>query len=152
MFLKQYPEFKNNLLPTTYITTIAKDLEYTTKFYNALLEIKPIHSEGIDLIEQIVRFLKYYDNIKPNSMHQNSNSNSNNMSRILLGFNKDYKNRELLINLTKKNIIYISSENNISLDMPVFEMDNKIIKYMTVQFFPNDIMQYFMQIQTNQPS
>jgi hypothetical protein len=138
MILKQYPEFKTNLLPTTYITTIAKDLEYTSKFYNALLEIKPIHSEGIDLIEQIVRFLKYYNNIKEGE----------NVNRILLGFNKDYKNRELLINLNKKNIIYISTKNSI-LDMPVFDMDNKTIKYMAVQFFPNDIMKYFMQIHIN---
>ena len=36
--------------------------------------------------------------------------------------------------------------------MPVFDMDNKTIKYMAVQFFPNDIMQYFMQIHTNQLS
>ena len=140
MILKQYPEFKTNLLPTTYVTTIAKDLEYTSKFYNALLEIKPIHSEGIDFIEQIIRFLKYYDKIKDKGFE----------NRILLGFNKDYKNRELLINLHKKNIITISK--NSILDMPVFDMDNKTIKYMAVQFFPNDIMQYFMQIQTNQPS
>ena len=119
------------------ITTIAKDLEYTSKFYNALLEIKPIHSEGIDLMEQIVRFLKYYNNIKEGE----------NINRILLGFNKDYKNRELLINLHKKNIITISK--NSILDMPVFDMDNKTIKYMAIQFFPNDIMQYFIQIQSN---
>jgi hypothetical protein len=136
MILKQYPEFKTNLLPTTYVTTIAKDLEYTSNFYNALLEIKPIHSEGIDLLEQIIRFLKYYDKIKDKGFE----------NRILLGFNKDYKNRELLINLYKKNIITISK--NSILDMPVFDMDNKTIKYMAVQFFPNDIMQYFMQIQT----
>ena len=157
MILGQYPEFRNNLLPTTYITTIAKDLDYTSKFYNALLEIKPIHSEGIDFIEQVIRFLKYYDNIN------NSNSN-NNMSRIILGCNKDYKNRELLIKLAKKNIIDINinidihienintntntntykSEKHINLNMPVLDIDNKTIKFMAVKFFPNDIMQYFI--------
>ena len=149
MILAQYPEFRNNLLPTTYITTIAKDLEYSSKFYNALLEIKPIHSNGIDLIEQVIRFLKYYDKIKSNS----NNNNNNSVSRIILGCNKDYKNRELLIKLTKKNIINIISipnnnisENDISLDMPVFNMDNKTVKFMAIKFFPNDIMQYFMKI------
>lgn len=149
MILKQYPEFRNNFLPTTYITTIAKDLDYTSKFYNAILEIKPIHSEGIELIEQIVRFLKYYDKIKnKNNMNMNinnefnnkSNNESNNESRIILGCNKDYKNRELLINLNKKKII---SENNIILEMPVFDMDDKTVKYMAIKFFPNDIMNYF---------
>ena len=166
MILAQYPEFRNNLLPTTYITTIAKDLEYSSKFYNSLLEIKPIHSNGIDLIEQVIRFLKYYDKIRSNSnSNSNSTSNSNSVSRIILGCNKDYKNRELLINLTKKNIINIISipnipniiniisipnnnisENDISLDMPVFNMDNKTVKFMAIKFFPNDIMQYFMKI------
>ena len=153
MILKQYPEFSSNFLPTTYITTIAKDLEFTSNFYNALLELKPIHNEGIDFIEQITRFLKYYDKIK------NGNRNGNGTTkRILLGINKDYKNRELLINLSKKNIISInslSSENNTSLgsidmlDMPLLDMDKTNVKYMAVKFFPNDIMKYFMQIQTN---
>ena len=144
MILKQYPEFSNNFLPTTYITTIAKDLEYTSKFYTALLDIKPIISDGIEFIEQVDRFLKYYDKIK-------DNKNSNNVSRIILGFNKDYKNKELLIDLSKKNIISINSmnsmnsENHINLDMPLLDMDKSNVKYMAVKFFPNDIMKYFMQ-------
>ena len=147
MILKQYPEFSNNFLPTTYITTIAKDLEYTSKFYTALLDIKPIISDGIEFIEQVDRFLKYYDKIKDN---KNSNNN-NNVSRIILGFNKDYKNKELLIDLSKKNIISINSmnsmnsENHINLDMPLLDMDKSNVKYMAVKFFPNDIMKYFMQ-------
>jgi hypothetical protein len=147
MILKQYPEFSNNFLPTTYITTIAKDLEYTSNFYTALLEIKPIISDGIEFIEQVDRFLKYYDKIK-----------DNNVSRIILGFNKDYKNKELLIDLSKKNIISINSmnsmnsmntmnsENHINLDMPLLDMDKSNVKYMAVKFFPNDIMKYFMQV------
>jgi len=157
MILKQYPEFSSNFLPTTYITTIAKDLEFTSNFYNALLELKPIHNEGIDFIEQITRFLKYYDKIKNGNGNGNGDGNGT-TKRILLGINKDYKNKELLVNLSKKNIISInslSSENNIgigslgSLDMPLLDMDKTNVKYMAVQFFPNDIMKYFMQIQTN---
>jgi len=154
MILKQYPEFRNNFLPTTYITTIAKDLEYTSNFYSALLEIKPINSDGIDFVEQVVRFLKYYDKIKDKGF-ENSNENSNNnsnVSRIILGCNKDYKNIELLFNLSKKKVISInnmntleSSDNLISLDMPLIDMDNKTVKFMSVEFFPNDIMFYFMQ-------
>ena len=154
MILKQYPEFRNNFLPTTYITTIAKDLEYTSNFYSALLEIKPINSDGIDFVEQVVRFLKYYDKIKDKGFeYSNENSNNNsNVSRIILGCNKDYKNIELLFNLSKKKVISInnmntleSSDNLISLDMPLIDMDNKTVKFMSVEFFPNDIMFYFMQ-------
>ena len=156
MILKQYPEFRSNFLPTTYITTIAKDLEYTSNFYSALLDIKPINSDGIDFIEQVVRFLKYYDKIKDNN--SNNSNNSNNASRIILGCNKNYKNIELLFNLSKKKTISINNMNNmnnmnsletsnnlISLDMPLIEMDNKTVKFMSVEFFPNDIMFYFMQ-------
>ena len=141
MILAQYPEFRNNLLPTTYITTIAKDLEYTSKFYNILLDIKPINSNGIDLIEQVIRFLKYYDKIN-NKNNNNNNNNNNTVSRIILGCNKDYKNIDLLYNLIKKNI---SSNEGITLDIPLFDMDNKTVKFMAIKFFPNDIMQYFMK-------
>ena len=155
MILNQYPEFSNNFLPTTYITTIAKDLEFTSNFYNSLLELKPINSDGIDFIEQVIRFLKYYDKIekKYGNANENINGNTNrNTTRILLGINKDYKNRELLLNLSKKNSISINnmnSENNIGLgilDMPLLDMDKTNVKYMAVKFFPNDIMKYFMQI------
>ena len=136
MILAQYPEFKNNLLPTTYITTIGKDLEYTSKFYTAIQEIKPIHCDGIDLIEQVIRFLKYYDKIN------NNMNNYNTVSRIILGCNKDYKNINLLYNLIKKNI---ASNEGINLDIPLFDMDDKTVKFMAIKFFPNDIMQYFMK-------
>ena len=129
MILTQYPEFKNNLLPTTYITTIAKDLDYTSKFYNALLEIKPIHSKDIELIEQIGRFLKYY--------FKGVKGDKGIEPRVIFGCNKDYKNRELLINLLKKNIIF---ESNISLDIPLLEMDKKNLKFVAVGLVPSNIM------------
>ena len=141
MILAQYPEFKYNLLPTTYILTIAKDLEYTSKFYNILQELHPIYTDGIEFIEQIIRFLKYYDKIKKNTQHNTS-------IRIILACSKDYKHRELLSKLIKKNIISIEDKIlGITIDMPVIDMDNKTIKFMAVEFFPNDIMKYFLQIE-----
>lgn len=157
MILAQYPEFKNNLLPTTYITTIAKDLEYTSRFYNALRDIKPIHCDGIDFIEQIVRFLKHYDKLKDSG----SSSRTISRPRIIIGCTKDYKNIKLLIQLIKLNIIPYNSNktkyntgldsiggiDNIqfALDIPILDMDNKTVKFMSVEFFPNDIMQYFLK-------
>jgi hypothetical protein len=138
MILTQYPEFKNNLLPTTYITTIAKDLDYTSKFYNALLEIKPIHSKDIELIEQIGRFLKYYFKcVKGDKCNTEVKCIE---PRVIFGCNKDYKNRELLINLLKKNIIF---ESNISLDIPLLEIDKKNLKFMAVGLVPSNIMPLF---------
>jgi len=136
MILKQYPEFSFNLLPTIYVTTISKDLEYTSQFYDKLNEIKPLYCDGIEFIEQIVRFLKHYK--------YNNGETNKHMFRILLACNKDYKNRELLLQLINKGIF---KDIDINITMPLIDMDNKTTKFMAVEFFPNDIMKYFMQIQ-----
>ena len=50
--------------------------------------------------------------------------------------------------MIKKNIISIEDKIlGITIDMPVIDMDNKTIKFMAVEFFPNDIMKYFLQIE-----
>jgi hypothetical protein len=35
------------------------------------------------------------------------------------------------------------------IDMPVIDMDIKTIKFMAFEFFPNDIMQFFMKNEQN---
>ena len=132
IILSKYPEFRNNLLPTTYITSIAKDLDMTSYFFNTIKEIKPLYYDGIDFIEQILRYIKYSGYIK----HNNENKNR---YRIILGCNKDYKNYELLLKLKNKNI------NNIMLlDIPLKEIDNNILKQRCNSCFHNDIMNYFL--------
>ena len=127
MILGKYPEFSNNLFPTTYITSIEKDLEMTSLFYNALQTIKPIYYDGIDLIEQVLRYIKYSGYIKQ----------SNTIPRIILGCTKDYKNEKLLTKLIDINIVSI-------IDFPLKNSDNSIVKTMSVNLFPNDIMKYFL--------
>ena len=129
MILGKYPEFSNNLFPTTYITSIEKDLEMTSLFYNTLQNIKPIYCDGIDLIEQVLRYLKYSGYI---------NNNINNIiPRIILGCNKDYKNNDLLLKLINKNIVSI-------IDLPLKNINNEDLKYICASFFSNDIMKYFL--------
>ena len=127
MILGKYPEFSNNLFPTTYITSIEKDLEMTSLFYNALQTIKPIYYDGIDFIEQVLRYIKYSGYIKQ----------SHTIPRIILGCNKDYKNEKLLTKLIDINIVSI-------IDFPLKNSDNSIVKTMSVNLFPNDIMKYFL--------
>jgi hypothetical protein len=134
MILGKYPEFTNNLFPTTYITSIEKDLEMTSLFYNSLQTIKPIYYDGIDFIEQVLRYLKYSGYIKKNT---NNTNNTNTIPRIILGCNKDYKNEKLLINLIDINIVTI-------IDFPLKHIDNNILKNSCVTLFPNDIMKYFL--------
>jgi hypothetical protein len=132
MILGQYPEFRNNFLPTTYITTIAKDLEYTSQFYNTLKDISPIFCDGIEFIEQVMRFLKHYNNIL----------DVKSKPRIILGCNKEYKNLDLLLKLKVINKSLV-----VGIDFPIIDMDLKTVKFMAVEFFPNDIMKYFLQLE-----
>ena len=134
MIVSKYPEFKNNFLPTTYITSIAKDLYMTSHFFNTIKEIKPLYCDGIDFIEQVLRYIKYSGYIK------NNNENKNNeFTRIILGCNKDYKNYDLLFKLNSKN-----TNNIVFIDIPLKEIDNTIIKQRCNGFFSNDIMMYFL--------
>jgi len=144
MIVSKYPEFRNNFLPTTYITSIAKDLEMTSHFFNIIKEIKPLYCDGIDFIEQILRYIKYSGYIKnrnENNKNENNENNNinNNVSRIVLGCNKDYKNYDLVLKLNTKN-----TNNILFLDIPLKEIDNIILKQRCNSFFSNDIMMYFL--------
>ena len=136
MIASKYPEFRNNFLPTIYITSITKDLEMTSHFFNTIKEIKPLYCDGIDFIEQVLRYIKYSGYIK-NRNENNENQNSNTIPRIILGCNKNYKNYELLLKLIIKNIVSI-------IDLPLKEIDNTILKQRCNSFFSNDIMMYFL--------
>ena len=132
MILSKYPEFSNNLFPTTYITSIEKDLEMTSFFYNKLQTLKPIYYDGIDFIEQVLRYIKYSGYIK-----NNNNNNNNIIPRIILGCNKDYKNEKVLKKLIDINIVSI-------IDLPLKNSDNNAVNYMCTTLFSNDIMKYFL--------
>ena len=140
MILGKYPEFSNNLFPTSYITSIEKDLELTSLFYNSLQTIKPIYYDGIDFIEQVLRYIKYSGYIKQNDS-SNTNIIPNIIPRIILGCNKDYKNEKLLHKLIDINIVSI-------IDFPLKNSDNSILKNSCASFFPNDIMKYFLSKHT----
>ena len=139
MIVSKYPEFKNNFLPTTYITSIAKDLDMTSHFFNIIKEIKPLYCDGIDFIEQVLRYIKYSGYIKNRNENNKNNNINNNVSRIILGCNKDYKNYDLVLKLNTKN-----TNNIVFIDMPLKEIDNIILKQRCNSFFSNDIMMYFL--------
>jgi len=137
LILGKYPEFSNNLFPTTYITSIQKDLEMTSHFFNTIQEIKPIYYDGIDFIEQVLRYIKYSGYIK------NENTYTNNIvPRIILGCNKDYKNNDLLLKLINKHIVSI-------IDLPLKNKDNEEVKYICTILVSNDIMKYFLSNKNN---
>jgi hypothetical protein len=139
MIVSKYPEFRNNFLPTIYITSITKDLEMTSHFFNIIKEIKPLYCDGIDFIEQVLRYIKYSGYIKNRNENNKNNNINNNVSRIILGCNKDYKNYDLVLKLNNKN-----TNNIVFIDMPLKEIDNIILKQRCNSFFSNDIMMYFL--------
>ncbi len=113
----------------------------TSHFFNTIKEIKPLYCDGIDFIEQVLRYIKYSGYIKnrnENNVNKNVNVN-NNIARIMLGCNKDYKNYDLVLKLNTKN-----TNNIVFLDMPLKEIDNIILKQRCNSFFSNDIMMYFL--------
>jgi len=126
---KQYPEFKQNLLPTQYITTITKDLDHSSKFFEVLKTISPLYYNGIEFLEQVLRFIKHHKAIKSiKSQH----------SRILLGYTKDSKNADLVNKILARNIL-----DNIKIELPLTDMTNNDIKYLSANVLPNNILKYF---------
>jgi hypothetical protein len=124
MIIMQYPEFQQNFLPTQYITTITKDLKHTSDFFNILKDTNPLYYNGIEFLEQALRFTKHFTKQKTNSS-----------PRILIGYSRDSKN----IDLVKKILARIGNK----LELPLQDINNQDVSYLAVNFFPNDIMQYF---------
>jgi hypothetical protein len=98
----------------------------TSHFYNVLQEIKPIYYDGIDFIEQILRYIKYSGYTKNNTI----------TARIILGCNKEYKNYDLLVKLINKNIVT-------TIDLPLKTKNKEEMHYLCTSFLSNNIMNYF---------
>jgi len=139
IILKQYPEFQQNLLPTQYITTITKDLQHTSNFFSILKNISPLYYNGIEFLEQVSRFLKYY---KPVA---NTKKSKDVQNRILVGYTKDNKNMELVNKILNEFFNGKSILEDVNLEIPLKDISNDDVKYLAVNFFPNDIMKYFKQ-------
>jgi hypothetical protein len=123
IILNKYNQFQNNLLPTVYITTIAKDMDFTSSFFIALKEHQPMYYDGIEFLEQVIRFLNNYS--------------SSRGKRIILGYNKDSKNMILIRNMLKKikqGVIDNKEIKNIKIDIPLEDVSSSEIKYKTKLF------------------
>lgn len=164
IILKQYPEFQKNLLPTQYITTITKDLQHTSNFFNILKTISPLYYNGIEFIEQITRFIKYYKPIKKTNYKTNYSvendilqnritQNRITQNRILLGYTKDNKNIDLINKIfntipnTIPNTIFDMIPNikksileDIKIEIPLKDISNQDVKYLAANLFSNDII------------
>jgi hypothetical protein len=138
IILNQYPEFQSNLLPTIYITTIAKDLEYTLNFFSILKEISPLYYNGIEFLEQITRFIKYYKPInEPINEPINKTINKTN-PRILIAYTKDSININLINKILISNKLILDNK----IEIPLKDIDNKNIMFLASNL-PNDIIKYF---------
>lgn len=131
MIMKQYPEFVNNFLPTQYITTINKDLQHTSDFFTILQDLQPQYYNGIEFLEQVLRFCKYF-------LKQYANG----YPRILIGYSSDSKNIKLVKKILSKmhNNNNKSNKSNNILELPLQDTTNKDISYLATNFISNDIL------------
>ena len=83
-----------------------------------------MYYNGIEFLEQALRFTKHF-----------TKQNNNSSPRILIGYSRDSKN----IDLVKKILARIGNK----LELPLQDINNQDVSYLAVNFFPNDIMQYF---------
>ena len=142
----QYPEFKHNLLPTLFITSIAKDMIHTTEYINTINKLKPQHNNGIEFIEQITRFIKHNKLIekdKKNEQYEINNYNKNDnqiytRDRILLGYNSDHK----YINLIQTLITQYNTH-SLNIEIPLKTKNKTDIHYLTTNIISYNIMLYF---------
>ena len=142
----QYPEFKHNLLPTLFITSIAKDMIHTTEYINTINKLKPLHNSGIEFIEQITRFIKHNKLIekdKKNEQYEINNYNKNDnqiytRDRILLGYNSDHK----YINLIQTLITQYNTH-SLNIEIPLKTKNKTDIHYLTTNIISYNIMIYF---------
>jgi len=125
MIIKQYPEFRANFLPTFYITTIQKDLELSNGFFMILKELNPMGFEGIEILEQITRFWKYY-------------TPKIEGSRVVIGYIKSGLNSGLagrmISEMRMKHIL-----DKIEFEIPLENVDSNELKYKAA-----DVINFWM--------
>ena len=136
LIVKQYPEFQTNLLPIKYITTIQKDLTFTNLFFNTLKECNPMGYDNIEILEQIIRFWKYYSVSKDFNIVGDRYS-----SRVVIGFTKDNKNSTLV-----ERIIYrlkiLNAIDNV-FNFPIINVSNNDLKFKASMLLSSDFIHFF---------
>ena len=127
VIINQYPEFKNRLLPTQYITMIAKDLPMTQQFYNQIQHISPLAYQGIEFYEQACRFIK----------HANLAT-----GRILIGYSKNSRLIGIINKIEKT--LYRDLQPTQIIELPLRELDNEAIRYLATDIVKNDVMRVLL--------
>ena len=129
----QYPEFRANLLPTRYITTIEKDLAHSQRFYDALrkLALPPLEYAGIELYEQATRYVAHMPSItKQSEITPNQN--------IVIGYSQDSHLTSIIKKIEKD--LNINSRHKI--DLPLAAISNNIIKYLASEKINKEVMRF----------
>jgi hypothetical protein len=141
----QYPEFRANLLPTRYITTIEKDLAHSQRFYDALRELDLPHLEyaGIELYEQASRYIAHMSSsakqteITPNQKTVMGYSQDSHLTSIIYKI-KEKIEKDLHTN-TNTNA---NSNSRHKIDLPLSGISNKIIKYLASEKINKEVMRF----------
>lgn len=125
LIVKQYPEFRNNLLPTRYITTITKDLALSQIFFDQVKQFSHLEYQGIEFYEQALRYIKHEPNIN---------------GRVMLGYCKDSR----LMKIIKKIENKLQYQMGTKLEIPLENIDNQAVRYLATEIMRNDIMRVLL--------
>lgn len=137
LIFKYYPEFKQNLLPTMYITTIQKDLEMTSNFFVIVKQQNPLGFDGVEILEQILRFWKYHIAKYPILSDR----------QLIIGITQDNPllgifTRILHEMMTNRKIS--STLKGINLELPLENVSNSDLKYKAINIMNSEIMKYII--------
>ena len=135
----QYPEFRANLLPTRYITTIEKDLAHSQRFYDALrkLALQPLEYAGIELYEQASRYIA----------HMSSSTKQTEITpnqKTVIGYSHDSHLTPIIYKITEKieKDLNTNSNSRHKIDLPLAAISNKIIKYLASEKINKEVMRF----------
>jgi len=131
VIMNQYSEFRANLLPTRYITTIEKDLAHSQKFYDALrtLDLPQLEYTGVELFEQAARYVAHLEELKELGD-----------TKVVIGWSQDSHLSRIIKHINK------NMENIGKIELPLANIPNATIKYLASVKINKEVMRFLNSI------
>jgi hypothetical protein len=150
----QYPEFRNNLLPTRYITVIEKDLAHSQRVYDAIRELNlpTIEYSGIEMFEQASRYVAHLH--LASSINDDNDDNDDNESiiskeKVVMGYSQDSHLTKIIKKIENKLQQSKSGlgSSNISsaiykIDFPLANIPSNTIKYLASEKINKEVIRF----------
>jgi hypothetical protein len=148
VIMNQYSEFRANLLPTRYITTIEKDLAHSQVFYNELrkLDLSPLQYAGIEFFEQAARYVAHLSQSISSQSSKNTNNSLDTNSKIVFGYSQDSHLTSIILHIIQ--ILQLTQYTNrnqskqYQLELPLSRISNNTIKYLATEKINKEVIRF----------